>query len=84
MIRRDFREGFGVVPVSVSLSGSGVDPGLCSGSGAEVFWDTFFLGAFFLVAGCWERCALLEGGLTGLDSCSTADAGCFFNRVDEG
>ena len=82
LVRRGFREGFGVDPVSVPSSGSGVEPRLRSGSGAEVLREIFFLGVFFLVAGFWERRVLLERGLTGEDSGSTADAGRFFNGVD--
>ena len=81
-VRRDFREGFGVVPVSVPSSSSGVDPGLRSGSDAEALRDTFFLGVVFAVAGCWERRARLEGGLAGLDSGCTVDTGRFFDGVE--
>ena len=79
---RGFREGFGVAPVSVSSSGSGVDPRFRSGSEAEALRETLFLGTLLSPAGCWERRALLEGGLAGLDSISIADAGRFFNGVD--
>ena len=82
LVRRGFREGFGVEPASVSSSGSGVEPGLRSSSGAEVFREALFLGVFFLVTGCWERRVLLEGGPAGLDSSSTAGTGRFFNGVD--
>ena len=79
LVRRGFREGFGVVPVSVPSSGSGVDPGLCSGSEAEALWDILFLRPFFRVAGRWERRALLEGGLAEPDSGSMVGAGRFFD-----
>jgi hypothetical protein len=70
-----------VVPISVPSSGSGVEPGLRSGSEADGLREAF-LGVFFLVAGCWERRVLLERGLDGPDSSSAADAGRFFNGVD--
>ena len=84
LIRRGFREGFGVVPVSVSSSGSGVDPGLRSGSETEALRDILFLRASFRVAGRWERRTFLGGGLAEPDSGSTVDVGRFFNGVDWG
>ena len=81
-VRGGFREGFGVRLVSVPFSNSGVDPGLGSGSEAEALRETFFFGVPFPFDGCQERRTLLEEGLAGLDSCSTADTGRFFNGVD--
>ena len=68
--------------ISAPSSGSGVDPGLGSGSEAEALRETFFFGLFFPFDGCRERRNLLEGGLAGLGSGSTADMGRFFNGVD--
>ena len=82
LVRRGFREGFGVVPVSVPSSGSGVDPGLRSDSETEALREIFFLGVFFTAAGFRERRVLLEGVLAGPDSGSTAVAGRFFDGVD--
>lgn len=81
-VRRGFREDFGVALVSVPLSGSGVDPGLGSGSETEALRKILFLGLLFSFASCREWRSLLEGGLAGLDSGSTADTGRFFNGVD--
>ena len=81
-VRRSFREDFDVALASVPLSGSGVVPGLGSGSETEALRDIFFLGLFFPFSSCRERRSLLEGGLAGLDSGSTADTGRFFNGVD--
>jgi hypothetical protein len=83
-VRRGFRAVFGVVPVSAAPSGSGVDPGLRSSSGVGAFREAFFLRVRFAAAGCWDRRALLDGELVGLDSGSTADAGRFFSGVDGG
>lgn len=81
-VGRGFREDFGVVPASAPESGMGVDPGLRSGSEAEAFLESFFLGVVFSVVDCWERRTLFEGGLAGLDSSSTVDARRFFSGVE--
>jgi len=84
LVLRGFLEDFGVVPVSVPSSGSGVDPGLRSGSEIEALREILSLRAPLRVAGRWERRAFLEGGLAEPDSGSTVDAGRFFNGVDGG
>jgi hypothetical protein len=82
LVRRRFCEGFGVVLVSVSPSGSGVDSGLRSGSETEAPRGVFFLGVLFPVVWRWGRRSLLEGDSVELDSCSTADERRFFDGVD--